>query len=67
MFRLLPSCCALQGVLPKIPPAASFPQGYEVDREVLHAIMVAGGQHKPVSWTLWGFMPYSKRASSTPL
>jgi hypothetical protein len=64
---LFPCSCALQGVLPKIPPAASFPQGSEVDREVLHAIMAPGGRHKPASWALWGIMPDSKRASAIPL
>ncbi|KAH9015061.1 hypothetical protein EDB85DRAFT_1898928 [Lactarius pseudohatsudake] len=53
LLRLFPCSCPLQGVLPKIPLAASFPQGSEVDWEVLYAIMVAGGWSELASWALW--------------
>jgi hypothetical protein len=61
VHRLLSCSGALQGVLPKLPPAASFSQSSEVDGEILHAIMAAGGRDQLVSWALWwGFMPSSK-------
>jgi hypothetical protein len=60
MRRLLSCSGALQGVLPKFPPASSFPQSSEVDREILHAIVVAGGWDKLATRSLWRFMPKSK-------
>ena len=62
---MLPYSGALQGVLPKVPPAASFPQGPEVDWEILYFILDAGGRDKLAPWTLWQFMPQSKRALPT--
>jgi len=62
---LLPYSGALQGVLPKVPPEAPFPQGPEVDWEILYFILDAGGRDKLVPWTLWRFMPQSKCALPT--
>ena len=67
VLRLLSCSCALHGVLPKVPPAASLPQGSEVDGGILYSILVAGGRGKLASWALWGLMPKSKRASSSLL
>jgi hypothetical protein len=38
-----------------------------VDRELLYAILVTGGRHKPATWALWGFMPVPECASPTDL
>jgi hypothetical protein len=52
-------------VLPKVSPAASFPQSSEVDWKILYAIMVAGNWNKLVTRSLWRFMPKSKCKSPT--
>jgi hypothetical protein len=67
VYRLLSFSRALQGVFPELPSAASFPQNSEVDREILYAIMVAGGRNKLVPWAFRGFMPSSKCALSAIL
>ena len=57
VFWLLPGFCALQKLLPKVPPTASIPQGSEVDWKLLYGIMVTEGWSKLASWALWWFMP----------
>jgi hypothetical protein len=62
VLRLLSRACTLQGVLPKVAPAASFSQGSKMGGKILHAIMVAGGGGVLAVWALWGSMSESNCA-----
>jgi hypothetical protein len=62
MLRLLSCARTLQGVLPKVTPAASFSQGSKMGGTILYAIMVAGGWRVLATWALWGSMPESNCA-----
>lgn len=52
VLQLLSCPCTLQGVLPKVTPAASFSQSSKVGRKILHAIVVAGGWGVLAIWAL---------------
>ena len=57
VLRLHPCTCTLQGVLPKVTPALSVPQGSEMGGKLLYPILVAGGWGALAIWALWGSMP----------
>jgi hypothetical protein len=62
VLRLLSCSCTMQGVLPKVTPAASFSQSSKMDGKLLHTIVVAGGWGALAIWALWGSMPESNCA-----
>jgi CxC2 like cysteine cluster associated with KDZ transposases len=59
VLRLLSCTCALQGVLPKVTPAASFSPSSKMGGKLLYSIVVAGGWGALGIWALWGSMPES--------
>ena len=62
VLQLLSYACTLQGVLPKVTPAASFSQGSKMGGTILYAIVVTGGWRVLAIWALWGSMPKSNCA-----
>ena len=62
VLRLLSFTCTLQGVLPKVTPAASFSQSSEMGWNILYSIVVVGGGGVLASGALWRSMPKSNCA-----
>jgi hypothetical protein len=62
VLRLLSCACTLQGMLPKVTPAASFSQGSKMGGTILYAIVVAGGWRVLAIWALGGSMSESNCA-----
>jgi CxC2 like cysteine cluster associated with KDZ transposases len=59
VFQLLSCTRTLQGVLPRVTPAASFSQSLKMGREILYAIVVVEGWGVLAIWALWESMPKS--------